>query len=289
MAWIEYADADAGTDTDDTSADEYADELPELHAAASDADAKADAAPFADAETVADAGGSLSAMRSGLRARRGFTLVEMLVAMLLLGIVMSIAAYEIQTVVYQRMYMQSHMTAEQTARVAMSRVADDSRQMSVDITDFAQPQGPVLQPAVGSTAGPILQYYETAGLVAQGSGPNPLPSPNGVPVPCYNEVTIQLVTPTPPPTLRGGELQETIVPVGSTCNMSYPSAPIVLARNVSSFNVNPVASGSSGVPNGYQVDIAAYPSDDEANIDTRMGATYQISQMITPVVFEEAH
>jgi prepilin-type N-terminal cleavage/methylation domain-containing protein len=289
VAGNEHAHSDAGADAD---AHEYAVELPVVHpvaAAAPDPDAEADAEPFPDAEAVADAGGSVRAMRSAVTARRGFTLVEMLVAMLLLGIVMSIAAYEIQTVVYQRMYMQSHMTAEQTARVAMSRVADDSRQMSVDITDFAQPQGPVLQPATMSTAGPILQYYETAGLVAQGSGPNPLPSPNGVPVPCYNEVTIQLVIPTPPPTLRGGELQETIVPVGSPCDMTYPSAPIVLARNVSSFTVTAIPSGSTGVPNGYQIDISAYPSDDEANIDTRMGATYRISQMITPVVFQEAH
>jgi prepilin-type N-terminal cleavage/methylation domain-containing protein len=208
------------------------------------------------------------------RSARAFTLVEMMVAMAVMTIIMTVAAFEFKSVIYQHMFLESHLSSEQQARLAIAKVSGVARQMSVDITDYPTPPAAVIQPL--ATPGPVLEFYQVAGLT-----PQALPSPNGYPVPCYNDVTISADIPTGATT---GTLQETVEPVAAPCVYDYPQAPIVLSRNVQYFNVKQTDPGEAGFPTGYEVTVSIFDADDQA-IDQRMGASYTLGQVITPIVY----
>ena len=212
--------------------------------------------------------------RSGTR---GFTLVEMIVTTVILAAIMSIAAMEFQSVIYQRMFLESHLTAEQQARVAMAKVSGAARQMSVDITDYQNPPPPVVQPT--ATPGPVLEFTQVSSLQ-----PGELPTPGGVPQPCYDNITIQVVK----TSQTVGNLEETVSPVSGPCVPAPPQAPIVLARNIAAFEVTPVAGGpSNGYGEGFQIDLTVYDQEDNT-IDQRMGASYHLATVITPLIFGKA-
>ena len=214
------------------------------------------------------------------RRTRAFTLVEMIITTSIVAIVMAIAAWMFQSVIYQHMFLESHLTAEEQARIALAKVTGAARQMSVDITDVSgdnTPAPPVIQPT--ATPGTVLEYTQVNSLQ-----PGELPTPGGVPRPCYNFVEIQLDKPNGQLT---GTLDEVISPVSSPCSQNPPPLPIVLAHNVEDFQVKQVPSNGATV-NAYQIDITIWDQEDNANIDQRMGAAYHLSTVITPVVFGRA-
>jgi prepilin-type N-terminal cleavage/methylation domain-containing protein len=217
-------------------------------------------------------------MRSMTRSRsaRAFTIFEMIIAMFIMAIVMSVAALEFQSVIYQHMFLESHLTAEQQARVAIAKVSGAARQTSVDISDFPTPPPPVIQPA--STPGPILEFYQVASLQ-----PGEMPTPGGIPKPCYNTVTIALNKQIGETV---GTIEETIAPVSGPCVPAPPVAPLVLARNVADFQVS-YASGVANSGAGYRIDVLIYDQEDNT-IDQRMGASYHLSSVFTPLVFGKA-
>lgn len=182
------------------------------------------------------------------RTYRGHTLVEMLVAMAVLGIVMSLAAFEFQSVIAQHNFVQSHLDAEQQARIAMSKLSVAVRQASVDVTDFPSPGGPVTMPTAGTSTASEIQYYAVAGL-----SPQALPTDgNGAPIPCYDQVTITYQTPAP--MASEGTLLKTVAPVGLPCVATAPS-PEIIATNVDYFNVTERSAGS-GYKNSYNITLS---------------------------------
>ena len=232
-------------------------------------------------------------MRSRKKAhRRAFTLFEMVIAMFIMAIVMSFAALEFKAVVFTYLDADSHLSAEQQARVAVAKVNDLSRQASV--VDGANPTLPVIQPA-GNTPSPVLEFTQ-----AQTLDPNSIPTPNGVPAPCYNDSTIFLVSDTTAlngdPILQPHNLVERVQVAPpdegrSECTTSGQSGIRLIARNVADFTVqkaepcdDPTGQHCTPYGNGYRIDISVFDYDDH-KADQHAGALYHLSAVITPLTF----
>jgi prepilin-type N-terminal cleavage/methylation domain-containing protein len=222
--------------------------------------------------------------------RRAFTLVEMMVAMAVMGIVMSFAALEFRAVVFTYLDADSHLSAEQQARVALAKVNDLSRQASVvnDVSANApMPVPAIIEPA--STAGPRLQFTKADSL-----DPNTMHLFNGAPEPCYDVVTITLS----PVSISGDPIAQPHNLVAETA--PYPFNPTdcptpandglrLIARNVQDFTVQQVepcidTSKCSSFLQGYRIDISTFDYDDHAS-DEHAGALYHLSSVITPLTF----
>ena len=211
---------------------------------------------------------------------RGFTLVEMVVAMAVMGIVMTLAALEFKYVVEQHLFAESHLTAEQQARVAMAKVTGASRQASV--VDSTPVPGITSQPAFlepASTPGPRLVFTQAAPLSPD------MPTQNGVPVPCYDKVQLYVLQPS---LAEPGDLWEQADPYDPSkpCQTDYSHMPLLVARNVQAFQVQPIA-GADQFSTGYRIDITIFDAEDH-RIDSRAGALYRLSSVVTPLVFGQA-
>jgi hypothetical protein len=205
-----------------------------------------------------------------------------------MGFVMTVAAMAFKTVVYEHMFAESHLTAEQQARLAMAKISGISRQASV-VDSSPQPnasQTPaIIEPF--STPGPRLVFTQVACLGTDAT--NCLPVVNGVPQPCYNIVKLYVVRDVLPST--GASLWEQADPVGAApggCpGFDYSHMPLLIARNVEDFQVAPIANSVDLYATGYRVDLTIYGYDDN-KIDTRAGAAYHLQSVITPIVFGAA-
>jgi prepilin-type N-terminal cleavage/methylation domain-containing protein len=211
-------------------------------------------------------------MNGANAGQRGNTLVELLMAMVVLAIVMSLAAFEFRSVITQHEFVQSHLDAEEQARIAMARMTAAVKQSSVDISDFSLPNGPVISPT--STPDSKIQYYQVSGLT-----PDDLPTAAaGAPLPCYNVVTLAYQTPAPKET--EGTVAETIAPVGAPCpNFTYPPSTVI-AQNVDSFGVQLIS--GTGAPT-YQLNLTI-----KAQLLTATNmppSQYSLSETIVPLVY----
>lgn len=227
--------------------------------------------------------------------RRGFTLVEMLVAMAVMGIVMSFAAFEFRAVVFTYLNADSHLSAEQQARVAVAKVNDLAYQASVvdNLDPSVSPAPAIIQPA--STPGPTLEYTK-----AQCLDESCLATPSGVPDPCYDTVSIFLVPdsalPNSDPLLQPHNLVEETAPFDPSrteCTAGEHSGLRLIARNVADFTVGkaepcpPESTNCTVYGQGYRIDISIFDYDDH-NANSNAGALYHLSSIITPLTFGAA-
>lgn len=215
---------------------------------------------------------------------RAFTLVEMLVSMAVMGIVMSFAALEFKDVVFTYLNADSHLSAEQQARVAVAKVNDLSHQASV--VDGANPAPPITEP--GPTPGPELRF-----TMAQSLDPNSIPLQNGVPAPCYDVVTVSLApdSAAPDPIAAPHNLVEQVEPYQTSrteCTKGVTFGLHLIARNVENFTVQQIepCNGIDCTPygQGYRIDISIFGYD-ENKVDRHAGALYHLSSVITPLTF----
>ena len=213
---------------------------------------------------------------------RAFTLVEMCVAMAVMGIVMSLAALEFKAVVFSYLNVDSHLSAEQQARIAIAKVDDLSRQASVvnDVQSLASPVPAVIQPA--STAGPVLQFTRADSL-------QNIPLFEGAPNPCYDLVTITLSQAKGDVQLHDLVAQTTANdPSRSDCPKPAEAGVRLIARNVQDFTVQPAEQCPKkdvcSYLQGYRIDISVFDYDDHA-ADRHAGALYHLSSVITPLTF----
>ena len=220
--------------------------------------------------------------------KRAFTVFEMVIAMAIMAIVMSFAALEFRAVVFTYLDADSHLSAEQQARVAIAKVNDLSRQASVvnDVTSLMSPQPAILEPT--GTPGPTLQFTKVDSL-----DPNNMPFSNGVPDPCYDVVTITLsqVSTSGDPIAQPHNLVAETAPYPfnpPTCGKPADDGVRLIARNVQDFTVQHVEpcqnSSCSGFLQGYRIDISTFDYDDHA-ADQHAGALYHLSSVITPLTF----
>jgi prepilin-type N-terminal cleavage/methylation domain-containing protein len=220
----------------------------------------------------------------GRTGARAFTLVEMVVAMAVMGIIMTLAALEFKYIVFSHLSAESHLTAEQQARVAMAKITGAAHQASVvdsSPNPLATATPAIIEPV--TTPGPRLVYTQAASL-----DPSAMPIQNGVPVPCYNQVQLYLDK-APGDTV--GTLKELATPIGpslgSCAGFDYSHMPLLLARNVQDFQVSPIANNVDPYAAGYRIDLTIY--DEEGHqIDQRAGALYTLSTVISPIVYGAA-
>lgn len=185
------------------------------------------------------------------RQLRGFSILEMLMVCVILGLVLSMIGYEFVGVVSTALHTRANTDAQAQSRLIMTKVEHEMHAAFPDISDCPSfpdakncpsPLGTlvVVQPAPKGTPGPVAEFYR----VRQGSLNVAIPKCPTTQRPCppYDLVTIQLNALVP------GELDETVQPATG----AGPSSTTVIGNNVSSFTVAPdQLSGSSD----YTIDL----------------------------------
>ncbi len=186
----------------------------------------------------------------------GFTLVETIVAVSIVGLILTLVGLEFVGAVNHMLHTRADTDAESQARVIMSKVDTQMRSAYFDWTDFplpsASPYAVVSPQPVPSATADYVAFYR----VSQGGMTVPVPTASpgavnaGAPTPPYDLVTIEMSATKP------GELDEVISPpLGGP-----PSSPIPLGQNVSAFVVTAVP------PNRYDVQLTvSQPSGQCAN------------------------
>jgi prepilin-type N-terminal cleavage/methylation domain-containing protein len=191
--------------------------------------------------------------------RRGFSLIELMFAMGILGLVLSLTLAEFITAFGHFSFAQTHMDAEMAGRVAMAKVNDVLQLASSD-------QNPADVPKACSTHCEVVANRLTLGPTGAGSD-------------------VAIITTTTDPTDGSGQLSATMNTVGQVPEPDYqvvevsydsaqqeiiesrtsyksyvvggqPSSTGVLARNVEAFNVQALDwDYNKGFCSGFQVNI----------------------------------
>jgi prepilin-type N-terminal cleavage/methylation domain-containing protein len=158
---------------------------------------------------------------------RGFTIIEMLTVVAILGLILSLVSLEFINVVSDTLHTRADTDAEAQARLAMSKISTQMRTGYWDYIDFPNPSPtpyPVVSPLPNTTTLPYVAFYRavpgdlSAGMPVLG---------NGAPNTTFELVTFQMNA------LQPGELDEvtTVQPNG------VASTPMPIAQDVSDFEV----------------------------------------------------
>jgi prepilin-type N-terminal cleavage/methylation domain-containing protein len=191
--------------------------------------------------------------------RRGFSLIELMFAMGILGLVLSLTLAEFITAFGHFSFAQTHMDAEMAGRVAMAKVNDVLQLASSD-------QNPADVPKACSTHCMVVANPLTLGPTGSGTD-------------------IAIIATTTDPTDTSGQLSSAMKTVGQVPEPDYqvvelnfdnvlqeiietktgykqyfllgqPTSTTVLARNVQSFNVTALNwDYAKGFCSGFQVNI----------------------------------
>jgi prepilin-type N-terminal cleavage/methylation domain-containing protein len=126
--------------------------------------------------------------------KRGFTVVEMLISMTIMGLVLALAVVEFAMVFNHNNLTSANITAESNARISMAKVTNELRQAMPDITDFSANypivvNPPTPAPSSAPVASQMVQFYRVANVAGGLQTPLPLDT-NGNPVPCYDLETL---------------------------------------------------------------------------------------------------
>jgi prepilin-type N-terminal cleavage/methylation domain-containing protein len=165
-----------------------------------------------------------------MRHNRGFTVVELLISISIMGIVLGLAVVEFAMVFNHNNLLSANLSAEQTARISMTRVTNELRQAMPDLTDFPTSNTVVTAPLTGSSSS--ISFYR----VHDGPGGFATPIPttlNGDPVPCYDLVTLSYDN-------VAHTISKTVTLQTNTNCSTASTTTSVLARNVVGFNVTEV-------------------------------------------------
>jgi prepilin-type N-terminal cleavage/methylation domain-containing protein len=180
---------------------------------------------------------------------RGFTLVEMLTAVAIIGLILLLMGYEFDGIIAHSLHTRSNRDLETNARFAINKVTNRLRTATPWVIGTPTPAPPavpeqvIISPVPASTpgtTGTVLQFFR----VHPGSLINPaaIPSPGNAPYPPYDIVTIQRQNcPTPP---CADKSPNYLVETAQDAQTGAPSeTPLVLASDVIGFQVT--ATGDS--------------------------------------------
>jgi prepilin-type N-terminal cleavage/methylation domain-containing protein len=173
------------------------------------------------------------------RLSRGFTLVEMITVVAILGLILTLLGYEFLSVISDTLRTRANTDAESQARIIMQKIDTHLRVAYYDYVDNPNPlvAEPIVSPTpmpVSATPVPYVVFYRVkAGGLANTT---PILCPKGYPIagaPCppFELVTIQLNP------LNPGELDELITELPTMLQ----EPPIVLGTNVTNFGVTAVS------------------------------------------------
>jgi len=195
-------------------------------------------------------------MRNG---RRGFSLIELMFAMGILGLVLSLTLAEFNTAFGHFSFAQTHMDAEMAGRVAMAKVNDVLQLASSD-------QNPADVPTACSTHCKVVANRLILGPTGAGSDVAIIATTTD---PTDNSgqlsATMNTVAQVPEPDYQVVELNydnvtqeiiETRTSYSSYVVGGQPTSTAVLARNVEAFNVQALNwDYAKGFCSGFQVNI----------------------------------
>ena len=218
-----------------------------------------------------------------LRTYRGATLIDVLVAMVVLAVVATAVAFMFEEAVKHFAFSSSSLTSEQQARVALTKVTVAMRQASLIVTATPDQNGqtPIPVPMPSATGAPSNQvvFYEVASLNDQDFGQNN----DGEPTPCYNKVRIAWASPNPAPSppQYGAPITEDVVPYATPCpNFTYPPTAVI-ANDVTSFTVTQNAgNATNGQTWNYQVDVQVTKQE---RVD-QTPSVYQLTANVHPIM-----
>jgi prepilin-type N-terminal cleavage/methylation domain-containing protein len=187
---------------------------------------------------------------------RGFTLVEMLTSVAIVGLILVLIGYEFDASLNNLLHTRSNRDMESSARLVMSKVTNRLRGASPWAFNPSPPPSQLAHevilspvPAQSPATSNVLQFYRVhPGSLVTASG---IPKDtNGLPDPPYDIVTIQRTTcPTIGCTdLSPNYLVETAV---DALTGSQAETPLVLGKDVTSFSVT-----AKGAISPAQVDVS---------------------------------
>jgi prepilin-type N-terminal cleavage/methylation domain-containing protein len=93
------------------------------------------------------------------RTGRGFTIIEMGISMLIIGVVLTFATVEFKQVVMHFTKTDTSVFADREARFAMARVCDELRQAS-QASNLTNPPAPVTEPLTGAGSLTDVKFYK---------------------------------------------------------------------------------------------------------------------------------
>ena len=180
---------------------------------------------------------------------RGFTLVETVVSVVIIGLILLLIGYEFDAIIGHSIHTRSDRDMETNARFAINKVTNRLRTASPWVIGTPTPAPPAVAEQViiapvptgpPGTTGTVLQFYR----VHPGSIANPaaIPTPGGVPYPPYDLVTIQRSNCPAPPCADPSP--NYLVETATDAQTGTASeTPLVLAYDVTAFVVT--ATGDS--------------------------------------------
>jgi prepilin-type N-terminal cleavage/methylation domain-containing protein len=188
---------------------------------------------------------------------RGFTLIEMMFAMGILGLVLSLTLAEFITAFGHFSFAQTHMDAEMAGRVAMSKVNDVLQLASSDHNPNDVPKACATKcPVVANAASFPSGTTSDVAIIVTTTDPSDItgqlsPTMNTVgqvPEPDYQVVELSY-----------NALQQEIIESKYTYSAfqvgGNPTTTAVLARNIQSFQVTALDWEPKGFCSGFQVNI----------------------------------
>jgi len=201
-----------------------------------------------------------------IRAKtRGFTIVEMLISMSIMGLVLSLAIVEFVMVFNHNSLMTADLTADQNGRIVMSRVTNELREGMPDVTDYTTPATPppiVSAPTPAASAVPVQTVAFWRVHDGTGGLDDPVAIPTdafGNPTPCYDQVSL-VYDPVAHTITRTVTLK-----TNANCPTPQTTTNIV-ASNVSSFGAT--------APSANLIDI------DLQTTDSKGGSIYDLNSQV---------
>lgn len=129
-------------------------------------------------------------------ASRGFTLLEVMTSVFILGLILLLIGYEFDHTVSHMLHTQSNVDAESNARVIMAKIETGLRAATPNLQAPNNTQIMLNPLTVGSSTSLSYKRVHQGAL----SDPNKVNLVNGAPAPAFDDVTIQCKTACSPTT-----------------------------------------------------------------------------------------
>jgi prepilin-type N-terminal cleavage/methylation domain-containing protein len=228
------------------------------------------------------------------RTARGFTLIEMLTAMFVLGVVLTLTVSEFTYAIANFRWTNAHLDAETQARVAMARINDLMKMGTPDILNsncikdelkcsVIEPAAPLQNSTDGNSS---ISFYEVTNSTADAGhlSPSMTVDASGNPLPTYDVVTVLYQ----PPDL----IECTTTVAAFEANPSQPCLNVgvqTIAYDVTAFGITPLGCGAAGscdsLVGSVQIDLQTTNNTSQAVASSTSGQTAESAYVSNTLYF----